>query len=61
LTCILGWHNSNILKKEEPLTQSLFIFVSGLSGVFLGMALLYVSIRITALVVSSRAKKEEEK
>jgi hypothetical protein len=43
------------------LPQYLFIFVSGLGGVFLGMALLYVSIRITALVVSSRAEKEEEK
>jgi len=42
------------------LAQSVFIFVSGLGGVFLGMALLYVSIRITAFVIGNWIRTEEE-
>jgi hypothetical protein len=43
------------------LTQSVFIFISGLGGVFLGMALLYLSIRVTAFVIGKWAIEEEEK
>jgi len=39
--------------------QSVYIFVSGLGGVFLGMALLYVSIRVTAFMLEKWVRKEE--
>jgi hypothetical protein len=41
--------------------DAIIIFISGLGGVFLGMALLYASIRITSLVTGRLDIKKEEK
>ena len=43
------------------MADDLIIFIAGLGGVFLGMALLYISIRITALITGSLAIKKEKK
>ena len=42
------------------MTESFAIFLSGLAGVFGGMALLYVSIRITTLI-TGRLTTEDKK
>ena len=49
------------MKGDKYLTQSVYIFVSGLGGVFLGMGLLYLSIRVTAFIIGRWATEEEEK
>ena len=36
------------------------IFIGGISGVFFGMALIYLSIKITALISDRFAKKENQ-
>ncbi|MFQ5983329.1 MAG: hypothetical protein ACE5KS_08145 [Woeseiaceae bacterium] len=36
------------------------IFVNGISGVFLGMAVLYLAMKIIALVATLRSKSEEQ-
>ena len=41
--------------------KALGIFVAGLGGVFIGMTLLYATIRITSLVADRLAKKKEAK
>jgi Na+-transporting methylmalonyl-CoA/oxaloacetate decarboxylase gamma subunit len=41
--------------------QAVGIMIAGLGGVFIGMALLYASIRITSLVTDKLVKTEEEK
>ena len=41
--------------------EALGIFVAGISGVFLGMALLYVSIKIVSGVISRVNSEEGEK
>ena len=33
------------------MNDTVFIFVAGLGGVFVGMAVLYVSIRLTSLII----------
>jgi hypothetical protein len=42
-------------------SNSITIFISGITGVFCGMSLLYISIKITALVVDALEPKEEAK
>ena len=37
-----------------------FIFIGGFFGVFFGMTLIYMSIKITALAVDILSKKEKE-
>jgi hypothetical protein len=37
-----------------------FVFIGGFSGVIFGMALIYLSIKITAMVIDILAKKEKE-
>ena len=41
--------------------QAITIFVSGIGGVFVGMALLYLGILISAQVANRLESKEEEK
>ena len=41
--------------------EALGIFVAGISGVFLGMALLYISIKIVSAVTSRFTSEEGEK
>jgi Na+-transporting methylmalonyl-CoA/oxaloacetate decarboxylase gamma subunit len=41
--------------------KAVVIFVAGLGGVFIGMALLYAAIRITSLVTDKLASKKEAK
>lgn len=43
------------------MSEILFIFIVGLSGVFLSMAVLFGSIRFTALVIDALETKEEKK
>ncbi len=42
------------------MSQILFVFTAGLMGVFLSMAVLYGSMRFTALVIDSLAEKTEK-
>jgi hypothetical protein len=42
-------------------SEVLFIFAVGISGVFICMAMLYSSIRFTALVIDNLVNKKEEK
>ena len=37
-----------------------FVFIGGISGVFLGMMLIYLSIKITALIADRFPEKEKE-
>ena len=74
LTCRRGWNNSKDLrcvfgnrrfgyplrKGGRSLFQTVFVFVAGLGGVFLGMALLYTAIRITAVVVGKWGEDKEK-
>ena len=39
--------------------EALSVFLAGLGGVFVGMALLYTSIRVTALVTDRLARSKE--
>lgn len=41
--------------------KAVMIFVAGLGGVFVGMALLYAAIRMTSLVTDRLAGRKEEK
>lgn len=41
--------------------DALVVFVAGLGGVFLGMTLLYTSIRLTTIVTCRLIGKKEEK
>jgi len=43
------------------LAGPLNIFITGLGGVFLGMALLYASMKFTAFVISGLKDKKKEK
>lgn len=43
------------------MSEIVFIFTAGLGGVFLSMALLYGSIRLTTLVTKGLDKSKEEK
>lgn len=40
--------------------QTVFIFISGLGGVFLGMAMLYISIRLTSFVIGKWVETGED-
>jgi hypothetical protein len=42
------------------MVDDLTIFIAGLGGVFLGMVLLYASIRITAVITSKLAIENEK-
>ena len=42
------------------MNQTLLVFVGGLGGVFLGMALLYVSIRLTSFIIGKWVETGEE-
>ncbi len=42
------------------MVDGLIIFIAGLGGVFLGMALLYTSIRVTYLITSGFDKKRKK-
>jgi Na+-transporting methylmalonyl-CoA/oxaloacetate decarboxylase gamma subunit len=42
------------------MADTLIIFIAGLGGVFLGMALLYISIRVTSLVTGRFEKKRKK-
>jgi Na+-transporting methylmalonyl-CoA/oxaloacetate decarboxylase gamma subunit len=42
------------------MADTLIIFIAGLGGVFLGMALLYISIRVTSLVTGGFEKKRKK-
>ena len=42
------------------MAEAVSLFVAGLVGVFAGMTLLYVSIRVTSLVMSRMGSGEEE-
>ena len=37
-----------------------FVFIGGISGVFLGMTLIYLSIKITALITDKFPKQSKE-
>ena len=37
--------------RRKILAESLYVFVAGLGGVFVGMGFLYASIRVTAFIV----------
>lgn len=41
------------------MSNAIFIFISGITGVFCGMALLYISIKITAWVVDKLETEKE--
>ncbi len=41
------------------MSNAIVIFISGVTGVFCGMALLYLSIKITALVVDKLETEKE--
>ena len=41
--------------------EAIGIFIAGISGVFLGMALLYISIKIVSSVISRLSPEEGEK
>ncbi len=41
--------------------KAIGIFVAGIGGVFIGMGLLYLTIRITSLVADKLASKKEAK
>jgi Na+-transporting methylmalonyl-CoA/oxaloacetate decarboxylase gamma subunit len=43
------------------LSQAIEIFISGITGVFFGMTLLYISIKIMALVSNRWITEEKEK
>ena len=40
--------------------QALEVFINGIAGVFAGIAMLYVSIRVIALISDRRAEDKEE-
>lgn len=40
--------------------QALEVFVNGIGGVFAGIAMLYLSIRLISLVVNRQAEDKEE-
>lgn len=40
--------------------QAITIFVAGLGGVFIGMALLYIAIRLTSLVTDKIGSRKEK-
>jgi len=42
------------------LDAGISIFVNGISGVFIGMAVLYLSIKVIALVAADRSRPEDE-
>ncbi|MFH1155724.1 MAG: hypothetical protein V1793_18100 [Pseudomonadota bacterium] len=42
------------------MSNSVTIFILGITGVFFGMAMLYLSIKITAAVLDKFQKKEEQ-
>ena len=43
------------------MAEALVVFIAGTSGVFLGMALLYISIKIVSQVTSRLSAKEGDK
>ncbi len=55
------WLNRQKINKEVDLSQAIEIFISGITGVFFGMALLYISIKIMELVASRWITEEKEK
>ena len=42
------------------MNQTVFVFISGLGGVFLGMAMLYISIRLTSFVIGKWVETGED-
>ena len=56
---VSGESDNPTQKGGRSLVETVFIFVAGLGGVFLGMAFLYTSIRITAVVVGKWAGNKE--
>ncbi len=42
------------------MSNSITVFISGIVGVFCGMALLYISVKMTAMVVDRLEKRKEE-
>jgi hypothetical protein len=42
------------------LDAAIYIFVNGISGVFLGMAVLYLMMKITAFVSVERSKADDQ-
>lgn len=46
---------------RTALEKAIGIFVAGIGGVFIGMGLLYLTIRITSLVADKLASKKEAK
>ncbi len=47
--------------QEANLSQPTFIFIAGISGVFCGMTLLYISIKIMGAVADIFESKNKEK
>ncbi len=43
------------------MAKAMFIFIAGIGGVFIGMAMLYVSIKIVSLITSRLNVNEGEK
>ncbi|WP_186441543.1 hypothetical protein [Desulfamplus magnetovallimortis] len=43
------------------MSNSITVFISGIVGVFFGMAFLYISMKTTALVIDRLEKGKEEK
>ena len=46
--------------EQDQLDTALTIFVNGISGVFLGMAVLYLTMKIIALVAVGRSESEDK-
>jgi hypothetical protein len=57
--CIAAFFKTNSRKKGIGKMSPGGIFVQGIISVFFGMALLYLSIKITAFAVDSFAKKNK--
>ncbi len=43
------------------MTKAVEVFISGIAGVFIGMALLYVSIKLSSLAIAKLSEGEEKK
>ncbi len=43
------------------MSNSIIVFISGITGVFVGMSLLYIAIRITSFVMDKIAMTKEGK
>ena len=50
-----------ILKGDKKVAEAMFVFVAGIGFVFLGMACLYISIKIVSQITSRFEQNEGEK